>query len=463
MSVRACEPAPPRRWTCGLLAASLALALVYSIAFQESVRAADTWEYEILHDKRGKTFKGLVLRETPTDIRFQCVIRRPGERTILFDTTFQRDEVERVERLSASERELLAARLHAIAWSARDEKERMEKIELKPAPWGKRTDGGLSYASEYFVLVSNARPELVRRAAVRLEQIYAAYTRYLPPRRQVARPTTILLVRSLAEYHARQREQGREFQNPAYYEAPRNQIVWGSDFQRLADDYERVRKQHAHLRDRLWRQEVELQEQYKGKVPRDLLKPILMARSQIEGREVSNERTYVRASERLFRILQHEAFHAYLANHVFAAEEAEIPHWLNEGLAQIFETALVEAGELRIEQTDAERLARVRTALARGEMVSVADLLSAGPRPFLVAHASDQQISDRYYLASWALAFYLAFDRNKLNTSELERYVEACQRSGDPVKAFRDWVGQPLESFEKGFHQYLLHLRGIGR
>src|SRR5207249_1572233 len=97
-----------------------------------------------------------------------------------------------------------------------------------------------------------------------------------------------------------------------------------------------------------------------------------------------------------------------------------------------------------------------KAVLAKGELVPLTELLSAGPRQFVVSHAREQEVSDRYYLASWALAYYLAFERKKLGTAELERYVEALKRNDNPIEAFQQWVSQPLEPFERGFNHYLL-------
>jgi hypothetical protein len=95
-------------------------------------------------------------------------------------------------------------------------------------------------------------------------------------------------------------------------------------------------------------------------------------------------------------------------------------------------------------------------------MLRLADLLSAGPKEFLVAHGTDQQVSDRAYLASWALAFYLTFERRLLGTPQMDAYVRARKQGAEAQTAFRDFVGQPLEEFEKAFHQYLLVLRSDG-
>src|SRR2546421_330770 len=80
---------------------------------------------------------------------------------------------------------------------------RMGSLKLRPIPWGQ--DGqraGLAYASEQFALRSGATEDTIRLVAVRLEQIYAAFARVLPPRTVDDKPTTILLMPSLAEYRA---------------------------------------------------------------------------------------------------------------------------------------------------------------------------------------------------------------------------------------------------------------------
>ena len=69
------------------------------------------------------------------------------------------------------------------------------------------------------------------------------------------------------------------------------------------------------------------------------------------------------SGERLFTRLYHEAFHAYLGTFVYPAQGGSLPIWFNEGLAQIFETAIVEVGELRVGHADPVRLVAVRAVL----------------------------------------------------------------------------------------------------
>jgi len=420
------------------------------------------WNFEIVHLKTGRSIQGLVVGETDTHVTVRYVKQRPGERTrVVADTKVKTEEIERIDRLEPRQRELLSARLEALDRDSKDEHARLAKLALKPSAWRKSKSGALCLESAHFVLISDAREELVREAGLRLEQIYAAYTRSLPPRRPMARPTTILLVRSLAEYYEIVKEQGRDLLNPSFFDSTQNQIVCASDLERLGDELHGVSKQYEQLLDRLKEQKAALRKLYKNKVPPELLEKLDAEQRKLRKENEANHDRFAKARQRLFQSLYHEAFHAYFVNFVHASGE-EVPRWLNEGLAQIFETAVLEAGELRIGHADSERLAAVKEALSKGTLVSLSDLLQASPRQFLVAHSLDKQVSNRYYLASWALSFYLTFERKKLGTPELDRYLHEIRKGKDPLAAFHELIGQPLPEFEAAYHQYLRCLASDG-
>ena len=142
----------------------------------------------------------------------------------------------------------------------------------------------------------------------------------------------------------------------------------------------------------------------------------------------ANGAKFDKATRRLFALLYHEAFHSYAATFVYPPLPAadvragkgtgELPRWLNEGLAQLFEGAVVEGTELRVGLPDAERLEKVQDLL-RGKgtaagLVPVADLLRAGKDSFLAAHDDQRTAADRAYLTSWAITYWLTFDRREV-------------------------------------------------
>jgi hypothetical protein len=258
------------------------------------------------------------------------------------------------------------------------------------------------------------------------------------------------------------KDRGRLLLNPAFYDVERNEIVCGTDLQRLGDMLEQTRQRHQRLLGELKDKEAELKKLFKGEVPPALAKDIKTAQAEIDEQQKKNDDLFQEATRQLFRVLYHEAFHAYLMNFVYPSDEADVPRWLNEGLAQVFETAFVEAGELRVGHADKVRLTAAQAALGRGDLVPIADLLKSGPKQFVVLHASDQQTSDRYYLTSWAVAFYLTFERRLLGTKAMDQYVLALKRGANPAQALAELVGQSPQELEKEFHQYVKDLRPDG-
>jgi hypothetical protein len=448
------------RWpTSGLLLLSL-----LSASAADSAKTDNTWKYDLVYLKSGNVLKGLIDREDENSIHLRWVVQKPGEPTLIIDTPIARHEIKEngIKPLAdPKEREILKARINAL--DPATERQIIEQLALEPAPWGKDSRGAWSYSSAHFQLISNASKEIVRPAAFRLKQIYAAYGRYLPPRHRTAQSTRIYLYKTMSEYQQELKRQGRTVLNPALYDPVRNEILCASDLERLDEELKKYRKEHQQRLERLREQMDEWRKIYNGKLPQKLTEELNADWQKIKAAERANDKVFEKATERLFQTLYHESFHAYLAKFVYRPEEATVPRWLNEGLAQIFESAIVEAGELRVGHADPVRLAQARESLRSGSLITVDELLRSGPDQFLVGHANDQALSDRHYLTSWAVAFYLTFGLDKLRSPEMTRYVQALKKGTDPAKAFSDLVGRPPEDFENAFHDYLRWLQPSGR
>src|SRR5262249_31732474 len=133
-----------------------------------------------------------------------------------------------------------------------------------------------------------------------------------------------------------------------------------------------------------------------GEVRARVVRQIGQARAEIIRVSAENEALFRKATQELFQTLAHEAFHAYLANFVYPPAEHHVPRWLNEGLAQVFETAAVENGVPHFNSPNPVRLERLKRALtaARKEdgLVPLADLLRSEPEQFLVAESSGRRL-----------------------------------------------------------------------
>lgn len=442
---------------------SLAIAVVV-MTVASSPAADPPWQFDEVVLANGAVLQGLILEQTPAGMRFQNVRRTPGRPAVVFTTSFTPKEIATFKKLKGPEREKLVARLHDLEAAGTAEKHRAERLELDTIPWPGKDAVGLRYASDFFVLESDAPEAVVRRAVVRLEQVFAAYARYLPPRvpgDRPARKTTIELFQSRAGYVDRLRATGRKFVNVACYDKAADRILGFSDLERLGAVLEERRKEHQALRTKLDKQEKELRRLYKGAEQEQVLKPIRATLRELAAADGQNEAALDQATRRLFEILGHEAFHAYLTNQVYPPP-AGPPRWLDEGLAQVFETAVIEAGELRVGHADRDRLGRAKEAVRKNELVPLERLLRSASADFLAAHAGDRPATSAHYLTAWALAMHLTFERKLLGTEDLDAYFKSVAGGTDAGKAFADLVHRPLAEYEAEFHRYLEQLQPDG-
>lgn len=441
---------------------------VLALAALSGLAANGDAKFDVLHAKNGKSYQGAVVEETAAEVRFQIVQRKAGRPTVGFQVSFPRGEIKKLDKLGGKDREELTSRMTGL-----NPVDEMAGL-LKPAVFVlSDKKEGLSYASDHFSLASNANEEIVRRVAARLEQIYAAYTFYLPPATRNAKlnsVTTIYLVQSVAEYQNMVKAQGRSAFNPAvYYDTGgRNEIVAGGDLQQLGNKLADIRRGHAELLERIKRQEAEVKKLPKGEVQQRAKDQLQRARQEIVQAKEQNEELFRHATRQLFRTLYHEAFHAYLANFAFPPSRGEVPRWLNEGLAQVFEEAYAD-GELQVGRVEAARLEKAQTS----ELLPLADLVRSTPAQFVVAHGQDRQTADRHYLTSWALAHYLMFGKRVVGTPALEDYLTALngradaksgarERGADPAEALTRLAGRPLPDLEKELKDYVGKLQPDG-
>jgi hypothetical protein len=435
------------------------------------------WSFDEITLKNGSTFHGLILSDTPDGVRFRDVSRRPGRPTITMTSFITRAEIAKVKPLPDADRAVLRERLAELDPSGAGERERMESLELVQTDWPGKPGGARRYDSDFFKLFSTGSEELARRSAVRLEQLYAAFTRFLPPTAKDGRPTTIMLATDREEYRALLGPLGeRSLLNPAVFDPANNRVLCGHDLRRLGTELQTASIHHSQQLVALDKYEAELKKLYKGQELQRHLAAVAVDRRRVKAADHANGEKFDQAMSRVFAVLYHEAFHAYVGTFVYPPVKpadvaagkgtGELPRWLNEGLAQVFETSVVEAGELRADAPNPERLNRVKEWL-RGKngaarLVPLPELLATGKDAFLASHADQKAAADRAYLSSWALAYYLTFERRLIGTEPFRKYLVAVNSGDDPRQAFAALVGKSLPEFEKEWHAYLLRLRADG-
>jgi len=279
-------------------------------------------------------------------------------------------------------------------------------------------------------------------------------------------PLAVMLYGSLDDYRGRLRRLDLALDNAAFYSARERTIFAGSDLNLFAERLAQVRREHEQVRQTY----VKLDSQHaeamvslnadlraagfsEGDAAAEIRQRRATWKSQMDEslaanaeRQRTNERKFAEVTGQMFTRLAHEAFHAYLGTFVFPPDQRQVPRWLNEGLAQVFECGQLDGDSLRLDAPDKLRLARLRADLAK-EPLPLAQLLTAEEREFLGPHAATA--SQRHYLYAWGLANHLTFRESLLASPRLDEYVAASEQPADPIAQFEKLVGQPLAEFEK--------------
>jgi hypothetical protein len=435
-----------------------------------------SWSFDEITTSNGAKYQGLIQLEDGRWVQVQLVKRPPGKPTITLTTRFARQEIASIRRLNDSDRATLRERIADLDPDGAGERRRMEALELSPTEWLGTAGAAKRYDSDYFSLVSGASEEVTRRAAVRVEQIYTAFARFLPPTVPDARPTVVYLAPDPDDYRKLLGPLGQEqLLNPAVFDPQTNRILCGSDLRRLGTQLQTALIHHSQELATLSKYEAELRRVYRQPELERHLAVVTKERRKVVSTDRANGAAFEKSAARLFAVLYHEAFHAYASTFAYPPLSAAdvkagkgagaLPRWLNEGLAQVFETAVVEGGELRVDHADEDRLARVKQRLKESgsaALVPLGDLLTVGKDAFLAHHAAERAAADRAYLTSWALAYYLTLDRRVIGTDKFKQYLVAVNSGGDAKAAFAALVGQDLPAFEKDWHQFLGRLQPDG-
>jgi hypothetical protein len=435
--------------------------LIGLLALASFGRAQEPAQFDHLVLHTGSEFDGLVTNDQAQQIRFQYLVRKPGVRTLVFETTFDRSEIARLDKASEPGRTLAKQVIAGLLAGKSREEEAAKRLPLKQTNWLSGTEPSWQYEGRYFHLHSNAREDLVRLVCVRLDEIFAAYVNTLPKRQDAAKPTRIILFHSLAEFQEWQQKHGVQFLNPAVYDQNHNEIIVGSDVERLTKELSDLNKKHEGELRAIEEQRQKLFKHFQGQPPAAQLRQLQQLARGLHGINQENEVALANLQAGFFATLYHEAFHAYLDNWVYPSLTYFVPRWLGEGLAQLYENAFVEIGQLRVGRINEKRLQEIQDEVRRGRFISLREILISPPQQFFVRHTLDAFESDRQYAAAWALAHYLTFGLKLLETERFTDYVTKVPNR-DEVKAFETLTGQTVDEFVINWHNYLLRLRPDG-
>jgi len=328
-------------------------------------------------------------------------------------------------------------------------------------------------------LESTADEPMTRRLIVRVEQIFTAYQQLFAPRWAASGRVHVRIFGATDQYRQALKEAGLAIKNPAVFLADKNMILAGSELNRFDAELAQINRQHHQIKQQLDTLLAEMPARLKelgetlksNAMPAGERQKIISAeqrkwedqrkaaRRKIAALDKKNATRFDEVAGQMFTRLAHEAFHAYLEIYVYPRQVYDVPRWLNEGLAQTFESGLLEVDSLRIDAPNLLALEQLQSDLRGPNPMDLAELLKAGSDTFLSAHASGGAMQSRNYYYSWGLAYYLAFEQGVFGTPQFDAYLSPAATSLGNVERFEKLVGMPLGEFQKRWRKAMLDLK----
>jgi len=433
-----------------------------------------SWDLERVVLVDGRELHGYIESEDPHWIHL-VEIERPNNRPMfLVIRPIKRDLVVKIDRLDPQRRAKLQGRIEAFRNHARIEAARADAIQLSLVVQGNQHVH--QYRGRWFTLETDIKPQIARCLIVRLEQVFTAYRQILPPREQPARPLRVRIFGSLEGYKQFLRRIDVRTAGLAGFVTDDNLVVAGSRINLLVEQLDRLKAERDRLSEKLAELEAEHRRRLKAasdnlrsqSVPPEIIRKLAVRETAGLAREVqaveaalkrcsrANQKVLAGLNAAVHSRLAHEAFHAYLENYVYPNEKYDVPRWLNEGLAVMFEDGQLESETLRIDAPNRTALGHLHQDLQSGRPLRLEELLASRPADFL-----DEDTSNRLYAHSWGVVYYLTFQRGLLTGEALDRYVDPSAAEGrTPVDRFEQFVGMPLDEFEGQWLDYVQEFIG---
>ncbi len=155
--------------------------------------------------------------------------------------------------------------------------------------------------------------------------------------------------------------------------------------------------------------------------------------------------------DQLRRTLQHEAFHQF----AFTAIKGELPIWLNEGLAQLFEEGIWTGERFWIGQAPPRRVRQLQADIQAGKLIDFQTLLATSHDQWAKNLADDADLGATQYNQSWAMVHFLVYATDASGQAKyrarLENMLRMINRGVPPDRAFRGAFSDNIAGFQQRF------------
>jgi Protein of unknown function (DUF1570) len=154
-------------------------------------------------------------------------------------------------------------------------------------------------------------------------------------------------------------------------------------------------------------------------------------------------------SQNLWQVLAHEGFHQFIGYEL----GQQIPMWLNEGMAQYFETAFIIGSQFHVGQVSRSKLLYAQALIVNKQAPPLSQLIQWD-------HATFYANANVAYPMSWALVYYLVNSHDeRFAQSEFRRYMQDLKYGQDDYRSFQRRFGANIDHWQADFENYILHLQ----
>lgn len=172
------------------------------------------------------------------------------------------------------------------------------------------------------------------------------------------------------------------------------------------------------------------------------------------GGDASGLATFVRGRDRatVLATLQHEGFHQF----AYLRISDELPIWVNEGLAEWFGEALIVSGKLRLGLAPSSRVAALRIARERRDLMTLESFLKMTSREWSNNLRSGSPRGWTQYDQAWSVVHFLIEADDGKYAGMLLDYLKACQQGlGTDQAIERAFKSRDLTQFERRYLDWL--------
>lgn len=156
----------------------------------------------------------------------------------------------------------------------------------------------------------------------------------------------------------------------------------------------------------------------------------------------------------LRRTLQHEAFHQFAYNQI----SQNLPTWLNEGMAQMFEEAVWDGKVFWLGNVPPRRVRQLKADLNRGRLIEFANVLTMTQDKWAANLTADAELGATQYNQCWAMVHFLSFVNDEkgqpLHRRRLLSMLELLHAGREPEAAFREAFSSNVRGFQDRFFEY---------